>query len=217
MKVNENSSKNLTGLPSQLKRQNLPTGNQDRPRFAVLVDAFAKANQSKVPAEVNNLTPLTLEDYRNQAVPVRIKNTRSKFSTEMVYRKSKDNLRVPEEIQKVVDDTAHKFKLSTQLVTAIIKVESNFNPRAVSSEGARGLMQLMPTTAERLGVKNSFDIRQNINAGCRYLKGLIDRFEGNLELAVAAYNAGPGAVEKYGKIPPYKETQNYVKKVLAYC
>ncbi len=217
MKVNENSSKNLTGPSNQVKRQNLPTGNQDRPKFSAMLDAFAKANQPKASSEVKNLTAMTLEDYRNQAVPVRIKNTRARFSAEMVYSRSKDNLRVPEEIQKIIDDTAKKFKLSTQLVTAIIKVESNFNPRAVSSEGARGLMQLMPATAERLGVKNAFDIRQNINGGCRYLKGLVDRFDGNLELAVAAYNAGPGAVEKYGKIPPYKETQNYVKKVLAYC
>ncbi len=217
MKVNENSSKNLTGLPKQVKRQNLPTNNQDRPKFSAMLDAFAKTNQARSSSEVKNLTHLTLQDYRNQAVPVRITAPRARFSTEMVYNKPRDSIRVPEEIQKIVDDAARKFKLSTQLVTAIIKVESNFNPRAVSSEGAIGLMQLMPATAERLGVKNAFDIRQNINAGCRYLKGLVDRFEGNLELAVAAYNAGPGAVEKYGKIPPYKETRNYVKRVLAYC
>jgi len=205
-------------LSDQLRRQNLLTGNQDQPKFATLVDAFGKAGLLKAPSsEVKILAPLTLEDYRNQAVRVRVRSYVSGVRTGITESAKKDDLKAPEQIQKVIEGVARKFRLPTELVTAIIKVESNFNPHAVSSEGARGLMQLMPTTAEDLGVRNSFDIRENIIGGCRYLKEMLGRFNGKLELALAAYNAGPGAVEKYGRIPPYKETHDYVKKVLAHC
>jgi soluble lytic murein transglycosylase-like protein len=203
---------------AQIKRQNLPVDDKDQPKFATLVNAFGKAGVSKASSsEVKTLTPLTLEDYRNQAIRVRVRSSVSRVFTRITEGLQKDDLKAPEQIQKIIEGAARKFKLPTELITAIIKVESNFNPHAVSSEGARGLMQLMPTTAEDLGVKNSFDIRENINGGCRYLKEMLGRFNGKLELALAAYNAGPGAVEKYGRIPPYKETQDYVKKVLANC
>ncbi|HQN18730.1 MAG TPA: lytic transglycosylase domain-containing protein, partial [Syntrophobacteraceae bacterium] len=164
-----------------------------------------------------NLAPLTLEDYRNQAIPVRRKFLLSRLRNRTPFTAGNDDLKAPDQLQKVIEAAAHKYRLPKDLVTAVIKVESNFNPRAVSPVGARGLMQLMPGTAEDLGVSNSFDIKENINGGCRYLKEMLDRFNGKLELALAAYNAGPGAVEKYGKVPPYKETQDYVKRVLAYC
>jgi len=117
----------------------------------------------------------------------------------------------------VIAESARKYDLPEKLLSAVIKVESNFNPRAVSSEGARGLMQLMPATARQLGVKNSFDIQQNVDAGSRYLKDMLDRYDGRIDLALAAYNAGPGAVDRYGGIPPYRETKGYIKKVMAYC
>lgn len=126
-------------------------------------------------------------------------------------------LEIPPKILEVIHDTAHKYDLPANLVAALIKVESNFNPRAVSKDGARGLMQLMPHTAKKMEVKNRFDIRQNVDGGCRYLKDLLERFDGKLELAVAAYNAGPRAVEKHKGIPPYRQTQRYVRKVMAYC
>jgi soluble lytic murein transglycosylase-like protein len=212
------TTRTLNKMPDQLKRQNLPSGNQDEPKFATLVKAFGQGGLPKTHTpDVKILAPMTLEDYRNQAIRVRVKSSVSRVFNRIAESASKDQLKAPEQIQKVIEGAARKFKLPTELVTAIIKVESNFNPRAVSSEGARGLMQLMPATAEDLGVRNSFDIRENINGGCRYLKEMLGRFNGKLDLALAAYNAGPGAVEKYGKIPPYKETQDYVKKVLAHC
>ena len=100
------------------------------------------------------------------------------------------------------------------LVRAVIQVESAFNPRAVSPKGAMGLMQLMPATAAKFGVTDPFNPGENIRAGVSYLRQLLDRYDNNEQLALAAYNAGPGAVDKYGsKVPPYKETQNYVHKI----
>jgi soluble lytic murein transglycosylase len=113
-------------------------------------------------------------------------------------------------------EASNLYGVPDQLVTAVIRAESGFNPRAVSRKGAQGLMQLMPATASNLGVRNSFDPRQNIHGGVRHLRGLIDRFPGNLPLAIAAYNAGEKAVLTYGGIPPYPETQDYVVKVLRF-
>ena len=103
--------------------------------------------------------------------------------------------------------------VSPELVRAVIQVESAFNPRAVSPKGAMGLMQLMPATARELDVDNPFHPEDNIRGGVAYLRQLLDRYDRNVELALAAYNAGPGSVAKYGTVPPYRETQDYVKRV----
>ena len=119
-----------------------------------------------------------------------------------------------EQIKNIVFRAAKKHGVDEKLVNALIKQESGFNPNAKSKVGAMGLMQLMPSTAQGLGVTNAYDAEQNIMGGTKYLKGLMDRFDNNKSLALAAYNAGPNAVKKYGGIPPYMETQNYVKNVL---
>lgn len=113
-----------------------------------------------------------------------------------------------------IQDAAARYGVPERLVHSVIKVESQFNPRAVSVKGAQGLMQLMPATASQLGVNNSFDPRQNIDGGVRHLRWLIDRFGNNLPLALAAYNAGEKAVLNYRGIPPFPETRDYVSRVL---
>ena len=114
---------------------------------------------------------------------------------------------------QLIIDAGKKFDVDAALISAVIQAESDFDAREVSHKGARGLMQLMPATAERFGVKNVFDAKSNINGGVRYLRWLLDTFNGNADLAVAAYNAGEGNVWKYNGIPPFRETINYVKKI----
>ena len=117
------------------------------------------------------------------------------------------------EIDHYINEAAARHHVDPNLVRALVKVESNFNPHAVSRKGAMGLMQLMPATARMYDVRNPFDAAQNVDAGVRHLKGLAGKFSGDVPLSLAAYNAGQGAVERNGGIPPYTETRNYVKRI----
>ena len=120
-------------------------------------------------------------------------------------------------IERSICQAARKYDLPPSLIRGVIKAESNFQVNAVSSAGAQGLMQLMPGTAKELGVDKPFDIEQNIDGGARYLKKMLDSFDEDIKVALAAYNAGPGAVAKYGgQIPPYPETERYIDRVLRF-
>ena len=118
-------------------------------------------------------------------------------------------------IHQSIRTAAQKYNLSEELIRSVIQAESNFRPDAVSPAGAQGLMQLMPATARELGVTDPFDVEQNIDGGARYLKKMVDRFNGDIKLALAAYNAGPGTVERYNGNVPYPETQRYIQRVLS--
>ncbi len=134
-------------------------------------------------------------------------------TTESIEKTTFKNSR--ENIENLIDKYAQKNDLDPDFIKAVVKQESGFNPDAKSKCGAMGLMQLMPQTAKGLGVIDAFDPEQNIDGGTRYLKSMMNRFNNDPKLALAAYNAGPAAVQRYGDIPPYKETQNYVKNILS--
>jgi soluble lytic murein transglycosylase-like protein len=116
-------------------------------------------------------------------------------------------------IDQAIEAAASKHNVDPNLVRALVKVESNFNPTAVSRKGAMGLMQLMPSTARELNVSNPFDPTQNVDAGVRHLKKLLENFNGDVSLSLAAYNAGQGAVQRNGGVPPFAETRNYVRRI----
>ena len=126
------------------------------------------------------------------------------------------SLELQRQFEGVVRSASYRYDVDPYLVLGMIRVESNFNAYAVSHKGAKGLMQLMPGTAQFHKVHNAYDPVQNIYGGVRHFRLLLDRFDGDVQLALAAYNAGPGAVAKYNRIPPYRETRNYVRQVMGY-
>lgn len=132
---------------------------------------------------------------------------------EEVFAKAPAKHAAPGLYGELVAAAAARYKVDAELINSVIAAESNFNPKAVSRRNARGLMQLIPGTASRLGVQNVFDPRENIEAGTRYLGDLLKRYNNDLALALAAYNAGPERVQQYGRVPPYAETLSYVRRV----
>ena len=134
--------------------------------------------------------------------------------TETMYQQMGGHITSPEELEPLFEQASRETGIDIRVLKAIAKQESDFNPRVRSKAGAMGVMQLMPGTAKEVGVTNPYDPAQNISGGARYFRKMYDMFGGDMEKALAAYNAGPGNVRKYGGIPPFKETQNYVRRIM---
>ncbi|MCJ8006005.1 lytic transglycosylase domain-containing protein [Lederbergia wuyishanensis] len=183
-------------------------------------NSFAQLLQQTVMSSVNSSAPQTLDNntlgaiYKMQLNHSPILSSQSAIQmASNIHATVKDNTKVPESLEEIIQKASEVYNLPAKLIKSIIKHESNFNSSAVSHAGASGLMQLMPQTAKGLGVSDIFDPLQNVMGGSKYLRTMLDKYDGNLVLALAAYNAGPGNVDKYGGIPPFTETQNYVRKV----
>ena len=144
------------------------------------------------------------------------RTTSSGMSFGETFQNAAGRLGVPESMDAIFKEAAEKYKVPVNLLMAVGKAESSFNPDAVSSAGAQGVMQLMPSTAAALGVENAFDARSNIMGGAKYLSQKLQQYNGDIDLTLAAYNAGSGNVEKYGGVPPFDETINYIRRIKEY-
>jgi soluble lytic murein transglycosylase-like protein len=171
-----------------------------------ILSLLAAPGSAKVRIVVQNGKKVILNDGVGEKRPAGARRTNDQWLASRISR--------PSAYDNLITNAAENHSLDPRLVKSVMLVESGFNASAVSNKGARGLMQLMPATAQRHGVKNVHDPAQNIAGGTKYLSHLLELFDGNLEKSLAAYNAGEGAVARYGGIPPYDETRDYVRKAL---
>lgn len=171
--------------------------------FATM-SATADVSMNETAGVAVHATAEELENLQNVAAAL----------TDKIRQAESEIIEAPANLRPALAEAAVKHDVPVRLLEAVAKKESNFNPRAVSPVGAQGLMQIMPITQRHLGVSNPFDPSESLDAGAKYLRENLDRYKGDVALALAAYNAGPGNVAKYNGIPPFRETQNYVRTII---
>ena len=184
------------------------------------IDVSIKEDIYKLLDDLNNRGSLKINDVskikfeQTPRMPSKSYNDLQVNATAPIMSSVHAGLSIDEKINQAVTDSAARYDISEDLIKAVMEVESGGNHLAISEKGAKGLMQLIDSTASDMGVKNIFDPAENIEGGAKYLRKMLDRFGGDLKMALAGYNAGPGNVEKYGGIPPFDETRTYVNKVI---
>lgn len=188
---------------------------------AMAVDALLAASNSGAVSldtvqQILGFTPQTDAPVNTSPVTDTFTSSSSSANTTAANATSSGSVSSPENLEEYFKEASETYGVDINLLKAIARQESNFNPSATSSAGAMGVMQLMPSTAKGLGVTNAYDAQENIMGGAKLMAQNLKKYNGDVSLALAAYNAGGGNVDKYGGIPPFKETQNYVKKVLGY-
>lgn len=188
---------------------------------AMAVDALLAASSSGAVSldtvqQILGFTPQTDAPVDTSPVTDTFTSSSSSANTTAANATSSGSVSSPENLEEYFKEASETYGVDINLLKAIARQESNFNPSATSSAGAMGVMQLMPSTAKGLGVTNAYDAQENIMGGAKLMAQNLKKYNGDVSLALAAYNAGGGNVDKYGGIPPFKETQNYVKKVLGY-
>ncbi len=229
----ESNFQALNNIAAELNlRQSQQVQNNQGSDFKTILDGKINAIEKKEDIKEEQAIPEIEEaflDEENEIMPQEEQKTEELLQEVKIEDTSETEEMKPEEpvfkskldlkeqaagIDEIIETLSEKYNVDSDFIKAIIKQESGFNPNATSKKGAMGLMQLMPSTAKSLGVKDAYNPWENIEGGVKHIRGLLDKYSNNQELALAAYNAGEGAVKKYGGIPPYKETQNYVKSIM---
>ncbi len=196
---------NVMGQVNSLNNNNL--ANVEKSNFQSVLDGKIKENAKKEEKSIDEIELGPIDEYTKKIEANKKESVDLKSKVDLMSQKAN--------IDEIIETFAQKYDIDGDFIKAMIKQESGFNPKATSKKGAMGLMQLMPSTAKSLGVVDAYNPWENIEGGVKYIKGLMDRFNNDEKLALAAYNAGPNAVKRYGGIPPYKETQNYVKSIMS--